>query len=503
MPERIAQLSAAMAVGDSEAVDAFYREYFDWMYGQARRVTRRDESFCLDVVQDAVLRVIRTVKPVDEEVRFRGWLQLVVKTTAFDLLRGERRRRNREAMASVVPTTAEPDVDSLQLDWLAEQINGLDPEIVKIIELRFQQSWTLRRIGERLGVSISVVDGRLRRALTHLRLAAETPPSIVETTPAAKNDASRTEPNSLVPVSEAAADVLPGDAASPAQVDTGPLLAYPGAVLEPQVLEPPEDAEPAINASSVESVTTPESPVTAPTELTGSDLVSAVVESSPSTAEPVRVESAVEQTKAVPPGGVETPDVETPDVETPEAEAREADDAEVLAVTTLLVTAPLTGVDVKEEVWTGAVPAMAMSDMQAPDEQVSSAEFEPNDQAMAAEPTGSNVSRIDQPPSGESRSIERIEPIVLQPANNDAMADLSQKTAGRETPAIAARSAVADATRLSLRDHAFPVSAGQFQPASPSSMPNLSQQESMQLFPVEHLELIGMEDEAGWYDDRL
>jgi len=176
MPQGIAQLSAAMAAGDSDAVEAFYREYFDWMYGQARRVTRRDEAFCLDVVQDAVLRVIRTVKAVDSESRFRGWLRLVVQTTAFDLLRNERRRKNREAMVGRSrPVSDEADVDSLQLDWLAEQIARLDPEIVRIIELRFEQSWTLRRIGQVLGLSIGAVDGRLRRAMKNLRFAAEDP----------------------------------------------------------------------------------------------------------------------------------------------------------------------------------------------------------------------------------------------------------------------------------------------------------------------------------------
>ena len=117
----------------------FYRQYFDWMYWQARRSTGRDESFCLDVVQDAVLRVIRTVKAVESEARFLGWLRLVVQTTAFDLLRSEKRRKNREAMAGTSELAV--DADSLQLDWLAEQISGLDPELVKIIELRFEQSW--------------------------------------------------------------------------------------------------------------------------------------------------------------------------------------------------------------------------------------------------------------------------------------------------------------------------------------------------------------------------
>jgi RNA polymerase sigma factor (sigma-70 family) len=173
MFERIQHLSAAMAAGNAAAIDAFYREYFDWMYAQARRMTRRDESFCLDVVQDAVLRVIRSVKAVDSDTRFRGWLRLVVQTTAFDLLRSEARRKNREAMGGT--SQLEFGTDSLQLDWLREQIAILDPDLVNIIELRFTQNWTLRQIGEMLGISIGAVDGRLRRALKKLELSAEDP----------------------------------------------------------------------------------------------------------------------------------------------------------------------------------------------------------------------------------------------------------------------------------------------------------------------------------------
>src|SRR5262245_41491413 len=58
-PAGTEKLTAALAAGNEDAVETFYRRYFDWLYAQARRATRRDESFCLDVVQDAVLRIMR------------------------------------------------------------------------------------------------------------------------------------------------------------------------------------------------------------------------------------------------------------------------------------------------------------------------------------------------------------------------------------------------------------------------------------------------------------
>src|SRR4051812_27498718 len=48
LPSATHDLTAALAAGEERAVETFYQRYFDWLYAQARRATRRDESFCLD-----------------------------------------------------------------------------------------------------------------------------------------------------------------------------------------------------------------------------------------------------------------------------------------------------------------------------------------------------------------------------------------------------------------------------------------------------------------------
>src|SRR5437016_5848257 len=165
-----------MAAGDEDAIESFYRRYFDWLYARARRATRRDESFCLDVVQDAVLRIVRTVRAVKTENQFRAWLRLVVQTTALDRLRAERRRQRRElsfVIAGPQEQVESDDRDAVsQLEWIKQQIVLFDPRLVEIIELRFEQRWTLARIAARLGMSIGTIDGRLRRALKELRSRA-------------------------------------------------------------------------------------------------------------------------------------------------------------------------------------------------------------------------------------------------------------------------------------------------------------------------------------------
>lgn len=166
------KLTAALESGSEPAVEAFYRQYFDWLYAQARLATRRDESFCLDVVQNAVLRIIRTVRPVRSEAQFRAWMRLVVQTAALDLIRSDARRARREfqAVMSGAAQPGEPEqFDESQQRWLRQQIERLDPQLATMIALRYEQDWTLERIGRLLGLSIGTIDGRLRRALKMLR----------------------------------------------------------------------------------------------------------------------------------------------------------------------------------------------------------------------------------------------------------------------------------------------------------------------------------------------
>jgi RNA polymerase sigma-70 factor (ECF subfamily) len=163
-----------MAAGDERAVEVFYRRYFDWLYAQARRASRRDEAFCLDVVQDAVLRVLRTVRKVESEPQLRSWLTLVVQTTAYDRLRAEGRRKLRETTVAAATAEAAPIVDdnAWQAEWLKQRIARMDPQLARILALRLEERWSLRRIADSLGLPIGTVDGRLRRALRQLRRQA-------------------------------------------------------------------------------------------------------------------------------------------------------------------------------------------------------------------------------------------------------------------------------------------------------------------------------------------
>jgi RNA polymerase sigma factor (sigma-70 family) len=146
------------------------------MYADAVRATGRDEAFCLDVVQDAMLRVIRRMRPMATEGDLGRWLRAVVQSCAYDRLRGESRRRRREAEAAAEssPQVA-PDRDELRrrLHWLEEQLRTCDDASVQMLLMRHRFGWTLRQIGAALGINPGAVDGRLRRLVGGLRREAQ------------------------------------------------------------------------------------------------------------------------------------------------------------------------------------------------------------------------------------------------------------------------------------------------------------------------------------------
>ena len=180
MADETEQLTRAMSRGDRQAVGAFYERYFGLLLRVARGALPRgrasDEGACLDVVHDAVLRIVRTIRPVTGgEGQLVAWLRLVVQSVAYDLLRREQRRaaRERRQLNSRDEHTHVNGVDlAEQVAWLRGELARLDPRLVELIELRYAERWTLAAIGARLGVSAGTIDGRLRRALDPIRQRA-------------------------------------------------------------------------------------------------------------------------------------------------------------------------------------------------------------------------------------------------------------------------------------------------------------------------------------------
>lgn len=170
-------ITSAIARGDRAAFARLYEAKFGLVFATAKRAIGSDENACLDVVQEAFMRAIRKMKRLDTEAALDGWLVTTTKRAAYDALRGERRRRGREAAVALdARATIDPDTtraeDAERLAWLRAQLAGLDRVASDAVHLRLRAGMSLAQAGRALGLKPGAVDGRVTRAVESMRAGA-------------------------------------------------------------------------------------------------------------------------------------------------------------------------------------------------------------------------------------------------------------------------------------------------------------------------------------------
>lgn len=159
-------LTRAIARGDTRAFGVLYERWFDRLLAAARLLTGRDEAFCLDVVQDAMLKAARRIPTLTAEPALDRWLCRVVHRAALDRLKHERRRLARERSRQPAEPTAELDE---RLAWLRERLRELPAADRSLLAARFARGRSLAQIGAETDTTPGAAHGRIRRVLQSLR----------------------------------------------------------------------------------------------------------------------------------------------------------------------------------------------------------------------------------------------------------------------------------------------------------------------------------------------
>jgi RNA polymerase sigma-70 factor, ECF subfamily len=165
--------SAAIARGDPDAFEWLYRDWFPRVVRLARAATGRDENFALDIAQDVMLRVARSMRALRDHAHLEAWMTRATLHAAVDALRAEHRRAARErraARTTAAPARATRDLDDAR--WLSRALAALTSTEYEAVLLRIAQERTLKEAGLSAGVSEGVAQGRVRRVLDALRHAA-------------------------------------------------------------------------------------------------------------------------------------------------------------------------------------------------------------------------------------------------------------------------------------------------------------------------------------------
>ncbi|MBL9121756.1 MAG: sigma-70 family RNA polymerase sigma factor [Phycisphaerae bacterium] len=163
-----ARVSAGIAAGSRESLGHLYGAKFDLLLTTVMRATRRDESFALDCVQDAMIRVATRIERMPSAASLDAWLRRVVLSAALDRLRKERSDASRAVAAGAQRPTRLAD----PVDEIATELSRLDHMLHEdrgLLRLRYVAGLTLQQLAEHLGLAPTAVDSRLRRIVDRLR----------------------------------------------------------------------------------------------------------------------------------------------------------------------------------------------------------------------------------------------------------------------------------------------------------------------------------------------
>jgi len=167
----------SVASGDPDAVARLYEAKFAYVFAMVKRSGGLNDEDAMDVLQDVMLKVIRTIRPVRSERALDAFLTRVSRSCAYDHLRKKLRQVKREqthVTHGLIALTADARLAQEEaLAALRRELGGLDRVTRDIIDMRYRASMTLAVIGGHLGMSPGAVHGRLRRGLMKMGASVE------------------------------------------------------------------------------------------------------------------------------------------------------------------------------------------------------------------------------------------------------------------------------------------------------------------------------------------
>jgi len=164
------ELVAACRRGDQAAFAALVRATYRRAYGLAFRLVR-DRFEAEDVVQEAYLRMFRSMEGFREEARVETWMHRIVTNVAITRLRS--RGLSAELVSDELPedgVSPFPDTGVTVRDQLERALDRLPAGQRTVVVLKDVYGLSCREIADELEIREGAVKVRLHRARKRLRL---------------------------------------------------------------------------------------------------------------------------------------------------------------------------------------------------------------------------------------------------------------------------------------------------------------------------------------------
>jgi RNA polymerase sigma factor (sigma-70 family) len=156
--------------GSEAAFRELVARYVNMVHSTALRLVNGDSHLAEDVAQTVFLNLARKAPTLSGEVMIGGWLHRNTCFVASTMMRGDRRRQNRERQAVEMNATEDHSAASFALaaPLLDDAINQLGPEDRAAILLRFFEQLEFRAVAEIMGSNEDAARMRVNRALDKL-----------------------------------------------------------------------------------------------------------------------------------------------------------------------------------------------------------------------------------------------------------------------------------------------------------------------------------------------
>jgi RNA polymerase sigma-70 factor, ECF subfamily len=164
--------------GDPEVLVSLLERYQHRLYRFLMRMVH-DPATAEDLFQQTWLRVAENARKYDASRPLEPWLFSIARNAAIDYLRRVRPESLDEPLpsgdtrAEMIPGAQSSAVDVMmgqqRSSRLADALGELTPVYCEVVTLRFEEEMKLEEIAEVLGIPLSTVKTRLRRALDALR----------------------------------------------------------------------------------------------------------------------------------------------------------------------------------------------------------------------------------------------------------------------------------------------------------------------------------------------
>ena len=160
------ELVTALNAGESDAFDALYHRYSEWVLRMAWRLTRHEDD-SLDVLQETFAYLARKFPGFELTAAMTTFLYPAVRNLSIAA-----RRRRQRSIGEFTELQHIPAENSSLPDAhrdLTEALSGISENHREILLLRFVDELNQSEIADRLGLPLGTVKSRLHHAIRAVR----------------------------------------------------------------------------------------------------------------------------------------------------------------------------------------------------------------------------------------------------------------------------------------------------------------------------------------------